>query len=109
MKIEVNMFLSSDTVGTASINNPVYGIIRAINKKRPEELPFESKTERYELIVEIDNTKLSWIANATSLRVLAAKYGTDSDRWVDKKIRLWSVEQDVLGRMRKIVYAGPEI
>ncbi len=105
MKIKIDDFLTAEQLGEASKNKPANAKVKEINFIEANDLPFESSKGRYELTLEIDGEETKWLANKTSLRSLQAVFGNDAENWIDKKIKLWAVEQLVQGKMKKVVYA----
>ena len=89
MKIELDIYLTSDELEGATQKNPKMGVIKSIERKKADELPFESKVDRYEVLIEVEGAAYKWLANKTSVRKLAKKYGTDSENWLGKNVRLW--------------------
>lgn len=108
MQIDIDIFLSPEVLGDADKLNPAVGIIKVVNIREAASLPFESQSDRYELLVELNGIEYNWFANKTSLRALTVKHGRASENWVGKKIRLWTVEQNVQGKMRKVIYCEPD-
>jgi len=48
-----------------------------------------------------------WSPNQTSMRAIIAKYGSDTEGWEGKNIKLKAVEQNVSGTFKKVVYGEP--
>lgn len=104
MKIETDIYLTADELEGATQKNPKVAVIKSIEKKKAEDLPFESKTDRYEIVVEIEGEQYKWLANKTSIRKLAKKYGTESENWIGKTVNLWTAQQNVGGAMKNVIY-----
>jgi hypothetical protein len=49
---------------------------------------FNEGQQRFQCLAEIDGQQKLWRPNKTTLRNLQAKYGTESENWVGKKISL---------------------
>ena len=107
MKIEVDIFLTPDELEGATQKSPKVGVIKAIERKKADELPFESKVDRYQILLEMEGEEYKWLANKTSVRKLAKKYGTDSENWIGKKVKLWLAQQNVGGVMKDVIYGEP--
>jgi len=108
MKIKIDDFLTAEQLGEATKNEPVYAVIKEINFIEADDLPFESSKGKYELALEIDGEETKWLANKTSLRSLQGTFGNDAENWIDKRIKLWVLEQLVQGKMKKVIYADTE-
>jgi hypothetical protein len=48
-----------------------------------------------------------WSPNQTSMRAIIAKYGSATEAWEGKQIKLKAVEQNVSGTFKKVVYGEP--
>jgi hypothetical protein len=107
MKIETDIYLTADELEGATQKTPKLAVIKGIEKKKAEDLPFESKTDRYEIVVEIEGEQYKWLANKTSVRKLAKKYTTESENWIGKKVNLWIAQQNVGGAMKNVIYGEP--
>jgi len=108
MKVDTgDIYLTADELEGATQKNPKPAVIKGIEKKKAEDLPFESKTDRYQIAVEMDGEQYKWLANKTSLRKLAKKYGTESENWIDKTVNLWTAQQNVGGVMKDVIYGEP--
>lgn len=107
MKIETDIYLTADELNGTTQKDPKLAVIKSIERKKADELPFESKTDRYEIVVEMENEQYKWLANKTSIRKLAKKYGTESENWVGKTVKLWIVQQNIGGSMKNVTYGDP--
>jgi len=107
MKIETDIYLTADELDGATQKNPKMAVMKSVEKKKADELPFESKTDRYEILVDMDDEQYKWLANKTSIRKLAKKYGTESENWIGKKVSLWLAQQNVGGAMKNVIYGEP--
>lgn len=105
MKIKVDTFLKAENLGGATSSAPVEGEIKGVIFKAAEDLGFKSEEGRHELRVLINGEEYDWLANKTSLRTLISAFGDDSDAWVGKKAKFYSLEQNVGGEIKKVVYA----
>ena len=105
MKVKVDSFLTAEILGGATSKNPVEGEIVSIKFTEANDLPFPSEEGRYELKVLVNSEEYDWMANKTSLRAFTAAFGDESDNWTGKKIKLYSIEQNVGGKIKQVVYA----
>lgn len=106
MKIQLDDFLTAEQLKNATKEKPTTAVIKDVRFKERNELPFESEKGRYELLVELFGDKVKWLPNKTSLRAFKQALGIDADDWIDKEIKLWTVEQLVGKEMKKVVYAN---
>ena len=104
MKVKVDSFLSAAVLGDATSKSPVEAEILAVRFIEAADLPFTSEEGRYELRVSVNGDEYDWTANKTSLKAIVAAYGDESDDWVGKKVNLYSVEQNVAGQIKQVVY-----
>lgn len=107
MQIEIDLFLTPDELADTTRQNPKTGTIKAVDKKKADELPFESKIDRYEIEIEMEGEKYKWLPNKTSIRKLAKKFGRDSGNWIGKKIKLYRTEQNIRGEVKGVVNGEP--
>lgn len=104
MKVIVDDFVSPALLGDATSQKPVIAEIESVHMILADDLPFESKKDRFELLLLLDGEQKSWLPNKTTLRSLIASYGQEGEKWVGRKIKLWPVDQSVSGKMKKVVY-----
>lgn len=104
MKVKVDSFLSATVLGGASSKNPVEAEIVSVKFIEKDDLPFKSEEGRYELVVRFNDDEYSWTANKTSLKAIVAAYSDESDNWAGKTVHLYSVEQNVSGQIKQVVY-----
>ena len=52
-----------------------------------------------------DGNDRTWTMNKTSQRTIATILGTNTDDWVGKTVTLYTVEQNVRGKIVEVVYA----
>lgn len=63
-------------------------------------------TKVFEIGVKFKNGETrKWTMNMTSQRAVATTYGTNSDKWVGKKVVVFVTDQNVRGTMKKVIYA----
>ena len=105
MEIKIDSFLRADVLDGATSKKPIEGEVVAVRFIEAKDLPFESETGKHELKVKLGDNEYDWLANNTSLKVLVTAFGKESDNWVGKTIKLYSVEQNVSGTVRQVVYA----
>ena len=105
MKIKVDTFLTAAALGGATSKTPVKGVIQSVKLIKKEDLGFKSEEDRHELKVLVNGEEYDWLANKTSLRTFIAKFGDDSDDWEGQEINLYSMESNVAGEIRDVIYA----
>ena len=108
MKLVLDNFLNAERLGEVSKSNPVFAIIKEVEFKEVDELPFPTEKGRYELTLELDSDELKWLANKTSLKALRSKFGIETDSWSGKNIKLWTVEMNIQGKLKSVIYADGE-
>jgi hypothetical protein len=108
MKLILDSFLNAERLGEVSKNNPVHAVIKAVAFKEADELPFATDKGRHELTLELDGDELQWLANKTSLKALRSKFGIETDSWSGKNIKLWTVEMNIQGKLKSVIYADGE-
>lgn len=47
----------------------------------------------------------SWFLNATTLNYLIDEFGDQESEWVGKEVELETIQQDVMGTLRSVIYA----
>jgi len=104
MKVKVDSFLTAAVLDGATSKTPVDGIIQSVKLIPKEELGFKSEEDKYELQVTVKGETYGWMANKTSLRAIVTKFGSESDLWKGKKISLYSMESNVAGEIRDVIY-----
>lgn len=53
--------------------------------------------------------KRAWTMNKTSQRAVARQFGMDTNKWIGKKVKLMTVQQNINGQLKDVVYVkGPE-
>ena len=107
MTIDIPIYLKGEDLGEISKERPLRYIVRGVLVRAKEELPFESEVDRYEVTVENEKGQSVITANSTSLRYCIMKWGRDEQAWIDKTIILWTVKQNVMGKMKDVVYFAP--
>jgi len=61
-----------------------------------------------EMKVKLPNGKAKiWSPNKTTLKKMARTFGDDTDAWIEKKVKIQIVRQNVRGEMRDVLYAEP--
>ncbi len=107
MKVKVDSFLKAEDLKGATKAAPITATILDLKFIEAEELPFPSEVGRYEMKVTLpDNTDVfNWMLNKTSLKVIKAAYGEESNDWIDKEIKLYSLTQNVGGKEKEVIYA----
>lgn len=62
--------------------------------------------ETFEIGVLLSNgDKRLWTMNMTSQRAVAQTYGTNTDDWVNKLVKVYVTNQNVRGTMKDVIYA----
>ena len=60
----------------------------------------------FNITVKLPDTKNKvWTMNKTSQRAVAKAYGTDTNLWINRPVTLFVTEQNVMGTMKKVIYA----
>ena len=60
----------------------------------------------FEITVQLPSgEKKLWTMNKTSQRTLATVWGKKTETWVNKVAKLFTVDQNVRGTMKKVIYA----
>lgn len=61
--------------------------------------------ELQQILIELpDKSKKIWTMNRTSQRMLVGLLGSNSDEWVGKQVTIYSVDQNVKGQFKAIIY-----
>ena len=88
------------------------GQTRTLTILTPHEETYEMNGEEktaFNLLVELDDGgKRNWSVNKTSQRILVALHGANSDTWVGKKAKVYTLSQKVSGQDKKVIYAKAE-
>lgn len=105
MKVKIDSFLRAETLGGATIKEPKTAKVVNLKIVLASELPFKSEEDKYELTVELGGELYTWFPNKTSLRAIVTAHGDESDNWVGKELKLYSVTQNVSGEMKEVIYA----
>ena len=103
-KIKVDTFLKAEDLDGATSKAPMESEIVAMTLVPISELGFASDEDRWEIKVKVKEEEYDWLANKTSLRAFVAAFGDETDTWMGKKIKLYSVEQNVGGKIKQVVY-----
>jgi len=105
VKVKIDTFLKAEDLLGATSKTPLDAVIVTATLIPAAELPFQSDEDKWELVVQIQGVNFEWLPNKTSLREFVKAYGDESDNWTDKPIKLYSVEQNVGGKIKQVVYA----
>lgn len=58
-----------------------------------------------QILIELPNKeKRNWTMNRTSQRMIVGLLGSNSDKWVGKSVTLYTLEQNVKGQNKRIIY-----
>lgn len=109
MRIRIDEFLTAGQISDATKDKPVLAVIKNVELRLAEDLPFEGRKDRYELTLQLeeDDEKWNWLANKTSLRALMDEFGSDAEDWSGRSIKLWVSEMLVQGKMKKVIFSEP--
>ena len=106
--IRPDNILRADDLQGATDKEPMQGLIKSVKFVEAVDLGFESRDGkgRWELMIKLPHEEetLSLIPNKTSLKALIAVIGKKSEDWPEKEIGLYSVNQNVGGDMKDVVY-----
>lgn len=112
MKVKIDKNINGETpeLKNATKDKPVDVTILRVELVAAEDLPeqFENREDdRYQLVVQFKGSEdeMKWMPNKTSLKSIVAVMGDESDAWHGKKIGLFLIDQNVGGKIKKIVYA----
>lgn len=107
MKVKTDTFLRGENLTGATSKSPIEVEILGVVWKLPSELAFKTQDGegRFEIRVMVNGEEYDWLPNKTSLRSFVSVFGDESDNWIGKKIKMYSVEQNVSGEIKQVVYA----
>lgn len=108
MKINISDYLKGEDLQEYTQEKPFKAVIRKIVLRKKEDLPFESKTDRYEIMIESSLGNFAYTANDTTLRNCKHVWGDETDNWIDKTLCLWTVLKDVFGKEKQVIFGAPE-
>jgi hypothetical protein len=92
-------FLKGDEIGTEM----VITFLSPHEEISKEETGLDRDTAQ--IHIELANhEKRIWTMNKTAQRMLAGLLGSNSDAWPGKTATLYTLEQNVLGKMKKVIY-----
>jgi len=107
MRITIDSFLKPENLADATKESPVEATVLDVSLILAADLGFPSDEDRYSIRVQLsDGMDYLWMPNKTSLRALVTSLGSESDAWATKKIKLYSLEQNVSGKMKKVIYCS---
>lgn len=108
-KIVIDDFLTAEHINEATKSNPVTAVIKDIELIEAKSMPFTSDKDRHQLTLELEGEEVKWFANKTSLKTLRDGFGTsEADKWTGQEIKLWSTEENVQGKPKRVIYARVE-
>ncbi len=105
MIIALEDFLTPEQLGGSTQENPVTAVIKNVGFREKDDIPFESAKGRYELLVDLHGDEIKWFPNKTSLRAFRSAFGDDTENWIGKEVQLWTLEQLVQRKLRRVIYA----
>jgi len=106
MHLNIPMYLKGDFVkGTAE--KPTQATIAALDEMAEDQLPANWEGLPYQVTLKIEGDEWTWTPNTTAMRCLIGTFGRESDNWKGKQIFLWTVEQNVRGQTKRVIYAKP--
>lgn len=109
MKLVLDNFLKPALLGDATKEKPVIAVVKKVQLKTPADLRFETDEDKHELTLELNGEIKTWLANKTSLRAIMEVFGDETDKWIGKKISLWTIHQNVKGKLTRATYADAVI
>lgn len=109
MKVVVDNFLKPGLLGDATKLKPAIATIKKVELIAAADLQFESKADKYELTLDFSGDIKTWLPNKTSLRAIIEVLGDDSDKWVGRSVRLWTLSQNVKGKLTQVIYGDAAI
>jgi len=84
-----------------------FGVILEGIEFRETEFEGKKSTRLYIPVRLSDGVEKDFNCNKTSAKAIQKEWGTDSDSWIDRKIKFIIARQNVRGTFRDIVYAEP--
>lgn len=102
VELDLPEFLQGDDIGAETevkfVDAGKAGVIRQ-GEGKPDITTFE-------ITVQLPSgEKKLWTMNKTSQRTLATAWGKNTDLWMNKVAKLFTVDQNVRGQMKKVIYA----
>lgn len=92
-------YLKGEDIGTES----VITFLTPHEDISAEETGLDKDTAQ--IMINLPNgTRRIWTMNKTSQRMLVGLLGSNSDTWVGKTATLYTLEQNVRGEMKKVIY-----
>jgi len=67
------------------------------------------KNDVFEIGVKIGEVNFAWTMNKKSQRALIAKWGSDTKKWIGKKVKFRIEQRDVFGKVKDVIYADPVV
>lgn len=109
MKVIVDKNISGETpeLKGATSDKSVQVSIQKVELVAAEDLPesFENREDdRYQITILLGDDEKRWMPNKTALKTIVAAYGDESDNWIGKTAGLFLADQNVAGKMKKVVY-----
>jgi hypothetical protein len=101
---DLDLWLKPEDIGKESIIE----IISPHRVKPKEETSFDSDVSEVTIRLPNKEERL-WTMNMTSLRMVAQLYGQNSDKWVGKKVTLFTKEQNVRGKDKLVIYVKGDL
>ena len=102
VELDLQQFLGPDDIGKENnvkiLDEGKAGLIRG-GEGKPDVETFEIG-----VILPMGDKKI-WTMNKTSQRTLASVWGKDTKQWINKTATLYTVDQNVRGTMKKVIYA----
>jgi hypothetical protein len=107
----MKLYLSGDEVIEMSKAGPLVATIVGQGEIVEYKKQVDGKEKidrRIQICVELPGEEQRfWSPNQTSMRAIIAKYGSSTEAWEGKSIKLKAVEQNVSGTFKKVVYGEP--
>lgn len=87
-------YLNSTNVVSENLNNTMLTIRKAEVKKLGQ-----GEDARNKVVLSFNETSKQLALNSTNSKIIAEKYGEDTDRWAGKQITLIVVKKNFAGRL----------
>lgn len=103
----VKVQLSNYVVATDVVEKDL--VVRVADAGEYVEKSFDGEVKRrLEFSVELpDGTKKTYSPNSTTLKTLVHAWTADTEKWVGRYIRLFTLKQPVSGTIRNVIYGEP--
>ena len=96
--LETSVYLKPEHVKTGDILE----VIEEGEIRRREETGFENDV--FSIPVKAKTGEYIWNMNKTTQRNLISEWGNNTGEWIGKRIKITVTRQQVLGKMRDVIY-----